>query len=68
MYGGKLVYSWQLTDAEPAPQDAIITRCALHAWTLQFKHPTTGEIMKFEAPLPEDMQSLLDMLRKYRKA
>jgi len=66
MYGGKLVYEWQLADAEPAPQDPIITRCALHAWTLQFKHPTTGKIIKFEAPLPEDMQNLLDILRKYR--
>ncbi len=67
MYGGKAVYPWQLADTEPAPQDPIITRCALHAWTLQFKHPTTSEIMKFEAPLPEDMQNLLDMLQKYRK-
>ena len=67
MYGGKLVYPWQLADAEPAAQDPIITRCALHASTLEFKHPTTGETMKFEAPLPADMQNLLDMLRKYRK-
>jgi 23S rRNA pseudouridine1911/1915/1917 synthase len=67
MYGGKLVYPWQLQDAEPAPQDPIINRCALHASTLEFKHPTTNETMKFEAPLPEDMQNLLDMLRKYRK-
>jgi hypothetical protein len=34
---------------------------------LEFKHPTSGEAMKFEAPLPPDMQNLLDMLRKYRK-
>ena len=27
----------------------------------------TGEIMKFEAPIPDDIQGLLDMLRKYRK-
>lgn len=67
MYGGKLVYPWQLADGEPAPQDPIISRCALHAATLEFKHPTTGKIMKFEAPLPKDMQNLLDMLRKYRK-
>jgi len=67
MYGGKLVYAWQLQDSDPVPQDPIMTRCALHASTLQFKHPTTNEIMKFEAPLPEDMQNLLDMLRKYRK-
>jgi len=68
MYGGKLIYPWQLADAEPAAQDPIISRCALHASTLEFKHPTTGEIVKFQAPLPEDMQNLLDMLRKHRKA
>ncbi|MHC4644266.1 MAG: RluA family pseudouridine synthase [Planctomycetota bacterium] len=67
MYGGKLVYRWQLTDAEPAAQDPVIDRCALHASTLEFKHPTTEEMVKFEAPLPPDMQNLLDMLRKYRK-
>jgi len=67
MYGGKPVYLWQLQDAEPAAQDPLITRCALHASTLEFRHPTTSKIMKFEAPLPEDMQNLLEMLRKYRK-
>jgi 23S rRNA pseudouridine1911/1915/1917 synthase len=68
MYGGKLVYPWQLADAEPVAEDPVIDRCALHAATLEFKHPTTEEMVKFEAVLPEDMQSLLDMLRKYRKA
>jgi len=67
MYGGKLIYPWQLQDSEPAAQDPVITRCALHASTLEFKHPTTDEMLKFEAPLPDDMQNLLDMLRKYRK-
>jgi 23S rRNA-/tRNA-specific pseudouridylate synthase len=67
MYGGKLVYQWQLADAEPSPQAPIITRCALHAHTLEIKHPTTGQPLKFEAPLPADMQNLLNMLRKYRK-
>ncbi|MHC4572591.1 MAG: RluA family pseudouridine synthase [Planctomycetota bacterium] len=66
MYGGKLVYPWQLADAEPAAQDPVIDRFALHASTLEFKHPTTGKIVKFEVPLPEDMQNLLDMLRQYR--
>ena len=68
MYGGKLIYPWQLQDVESASQDPIINRVALHASTLEFKHPTTNEIVKFEAPLPEDMQNLLDMLRKYRKS
>ena len=67
MYGGKLVYPWQLADAEPAVEEPVITRCALHAWTLEFTHPTANERVKFEAPLPADMQLLLDLLRQYRK-
>ena len=67
MYGGKLVYLWQLADAQPALEEPVINRVALHASTLEFKHPTTGQIVKFEAPLPEDMQTLLDLLRKHRK-
>ncbi len=67
MYGGKLVYPWQLKDAETAVEEPVISRVALHASTLEFKHPTTEKVVKFEAPLHEDMQNLLDMLRKYRK-
>lgn len=67
MYGGRLVYPWQLADAEPAVQQPVISRVALHAHTLEFKHPATEEMVKFEAPLPEDMQNMLDMLRKHRK-
>lgn len=66
MYGGKLVYPWQLQEGEPALQQPLIRRCALHAAALEFKHPATDKLMKFEAPLPDDMQNLLDMLRKYR--
>jgi 23S rRNA pseudouridine1911/1915/1917 synthase len=67
MYGGKPVYPWQLKNADPAPEAPVIARCALHAWTISFKHPTTEKIVSFEAPLPDDMQNLLDLLRKYRK-
>jgi len=67
MYGGRLVYPWQLADTEPTAEDPIIDRLALHASTLEFRHPSTGQIVKFEAPLPEDMRTLLDMLRKHRR-
>ncbi|MHC4264937.1 MAG: RluA family pseudouridine synthase [Planctomycetota bacterium] len=66
MYGGKVVYRWQLADEEPAMEEAIINRPALHALALEFKHPGTGKVINFEAPIPEDMQNLLEMLRKYR--
>ncbi|WP_339261704.1 RluA family pseudouridine synthase [Lysinibacillus sp. FSL K6-3209] len=35
----------------------------LHAGVLGFTHPTTGEYMEFEAPLPVDYVQLLDELR-----
>lgn len=34
-------------------------RQALHAYLLQFKHPKTGEIMRFEADMPKDMTDLI---------
>ncbi len=67
MYGGKLVYPWQLKDAEPAVEEPVISRVALHAHSIEFTHPTTEQIVKFEADLPPDMQHALDMLREYRK-
>lgn len=67
MYGGKLIYPWQLANDDPAAEDPVINRPALHAHTLEFKHPATEEWVKFEAPFPEDMQNLLSQLRKYRK-
>ena len=37
---------------------------ALHAFSLSFDHPTTGERLHFEVPVPDDMQALLDWLRR----
>ncbi len=34
----------------------------LHASVLEFVHPTTGAVMKFKSPLPDDMSELLDIL------
>lgn len=35
---------------------------ALHSHTLEFTHPRTGERMKFEAPLSEDMHKIITRL------
>lgn len=40
-------------------------RQALHARTLGFRHPRTGEEMDFEAPLPPDMTALVERWRQY---
>lgn len=38
-------------------------RQALHAWRLALQHPSTGEGMAWESPLPADFAGLLDELR-----
>lgn len=36
---------------------------ALHAAVLGFNHPTTGEYLEFERPMPEDMNHVLEILK-----
>jgi len=43
---------------------ASFPRQALHAATLGFHHPVSKEWLKFETCLPQDQQSLLDILRE----
>ena len=39
-------------------------RPALHAQVLEFAHPVTGEPIRCTAPVPEDMQRLMKLLRE----
>ena len=51
--------------AEPvrrAIAEAGLKRQALHAAVLGFRHPTTGEVLRFESPLPPDMATLQALL------
>lgn len=45
----------------------VLPRQALHAKTLGFEHPVTGEVMKFKAEVPEDMKHCIDKWRGYAK-
>ncbi len=40
-------------------------RQALHAWQLSFEHPISKQPLHFEAPLPQDMQNLLNILDQH---
>ena len=46
----------------------ILPRQALHARSLGFHHPTSGEWMFFEKELPPDMEQVLDRWRNYISA
>ena len=43
----------------------LCNRQALHARTLGFRHPTTGRELDFCAPLPRDMEQLIDKWRAF---
>ncbi|KAA3621600.1 MAG: RluA family pseudouridine synthase [Flavobacterium sp.] len=45
----------------------VLPRQALHARTLGFVHPFSGEKMRFETPIPEDMELCLEKWRNYSK-
>jgi len=45
-----------------------LPRQALHAKTLGFVHPTTGELMRFDTELPQDFQDCIEKWRGYSKS
>ncbi|MDF1873556.1 RluA family pseudouridine synthase [Vannielia sp.] len=63
VYGGRRKISEKILGAEAAAEAKGFPRQALHAATLGFAHPVSGEEMDFTAPLPQDMEQLIAALR-----
>lgn len=62
-YGGRRKLPAKALSEEAVDAAKAFGRQALHAAVLGFKHPVSGEQMRFEADLPEDMAQLLQKLR-----
>lgn len=62
-YGGKRKLPKAALPEACAAAVRSFARQALHAAVLGFKHPVTDEMMRFEAPLPQDMTDLIAALR-----
>jgi len=62
-YGGRRKLSPRAVGEAAAEAAATFPRQALHAATLGFRHPVTGEDLSFESPLPDDFAKLLTVLR-----
>ena len=58
-YGGKRKLAAKALSETGITAVQNFPRQALHAAVLGFVHPVTGEDVRFEAPLPQDMQDLL---------
>lgn len=57
---GERLYLSRQHGAPPIPFE----RQALHAHRLSFRHPSDGRALTFEAPLPDDMNALIEQLRR----
>jgi len=62
VYGGRRKLSPKSVGENGAAAVATFRRQALHAATLGFEHPVTGENLAFEAEIPADMSELLRAL------
>lgn len=67
----RVIFQDEFTDVSEAPEapgadHIVIARQALHACRITFRHPRTEETITLTAPLPPDIQELLDNLRKYK--
>jgi 23S rRNA pseudouridine1911/1915/1917 synthase len=62
VYGGRRKLSPKAIGADGVAAVSAFSRQALHAASLGFEHPVSGEFLQFEAELPQDMCDLLRAL------
>jgi 23S rRNA pseudouridine1911/1915/1917 synthase len=63
VYGGRRKLSARALGDAGASAAATFSRQALHAATLGFTHPLSGDQLSFESPLPDDMTALIAQLK-----
>ncbi|MDH5327739.1 MAG: 23S rRNA pseudouridine(1911/1915/1917) synthase RluD [Gammaproteobacteria bacterium] len=66
-YGGRLKLSSNCSERFTTELRSF-KRQALHAQKLGLQHPRSGEVLQWEAPLPEDMMSLIAAAREDAEA
>lgn len=64
VYGSRRAIPKRVLSEQSATALRSFSRQALHAATLGFVHPITGEMMEFKAELPDDIMAVLDTLRR----
>lgn len=67
VYGGRRKLAEKAVGLAAIEAVKAFPRQALHAAILGFEHPVSGEMLRFEAVLPQDMADLLEVLRSAPK-
>ena len=63
VYGGRRKLPARVLPEAATEALRAFPRQALHAATLGFTHPVSGENLRFESPMPADMADLITLLR-----
>ncbi|MEM8980955.1 MAG: RluA family pseudouridine synthase [Pseudomonadota bacterium] len=63
VYGSKRRFAKGVLSDAALQAISAFPRQALHAAHLGFEHPKSGEMLRFEAPLPSDMAELVEVLQ-----
>jgi 23S rRNA pseudouridine1911/1915/1917 synthase len=66
-YGGRARLTRGEIRRDPGDALVLLERQALHSRRLRINHPATGQRLELEAPLPADLEAVLDELRRYRR-
>ena len=62
-YGNMQKHLVQIENKEVKSMLATVKRQMLHSRNIKFTHPITGEVLKFDAKIPDDMQTVIDFFK-----
>ncbi len=63
LYGGRARISLGELTGDPDAEEIVLERQALHAARIKLRHPGRDEVLEVSAPLPNDLQKVLSLLR-----
>jgi 23S rRNA pseudouridine1911/1915/1917 synthase len=66
LYGGRALITRGEISRDPSDTEVLLDRQALHARRLKIRHPESGEMVEWIAPVSADMERVLEALRTFR--
>ena len=67
LYSGRAKIMSEQISKDKSDDSVLLDRQALHALKIEFSHPISSERMTLSAPIPNDILSTIEALRKHRK-
>lgn len=66
LYGGRARLLMKDLSRKESDRDVLLDRQALHARSIKFHHPRSGELIEIQADIPKDMEQTLKAIQTFR--